>query len=49
MTGAIEYEESSVHHDSTLRASFDNDKGNVEQGNEESASKSKRQQLKENF
>ena len=49
MAYAIEYKESVVHHDSTLNASFDNERGNVEQGNEESGSKSKRQRLKENF
>ena len=43
MAYAIEYKESVVHHDSTLNASFDNERGNVEQGNEESGSKSKRQ------
>ena len=42
MADAIEYEENVVHHDSTLSASFDNEKGNMEQGNEETASKSKR-------
>ena len=37
MTDAIEYEESVVHDDSN------NVRGNVQQGNEESASKAKRQ------
>ena len=49
MADAIEHEESLVHHDSTLSASFDNVRGNVQQGNEGSASKSKRQRLKEKF
>ena len=43
MTDAIEYEESVVHDDSN------NVRGNVQQGNEESASKAKRQRLKEKF
>ena len=49
MADATEYEESVMHHYSTLSASFDNVRGNVQQGNEESASKSKRQRLKEKF
>ena len=49
MADALEYEESVVHHDSTLSASFDNVRRNVPQGNEESSSKSKRQRLKEKF
>ena len=49
MGDTIEYEEGVVHHDSTLNTSFDNVRGNVQQGNEESASKSKPQRLKEKF
>ena len=49
MADAIEHEECLVHHDSTLSASFDNVRRNVQQGNEESAIKSKRQRLKEKF
>ena len=44
MADTIEHEESIMHHDSTLSASFDNVRGN-----EEGASKSKYQQLKEKF
>ena len=43
MTDAIEYEESVVHDDSN------NVRGNFQQGNEESASKAKRQRLTEKF
>ena len=49
MADTIEYEESVLHHDSTIGASFDNVRGNVQQGNEESSSKPKRQRLKETF
>ena len=49
MADTIEHEESIMHHDSTLSASFDNVRGNIQEGNEEGASKSKCQQLKEKF
>ena len=47
MADTIEHEESVTHHDPTLSASFDNVRGNVQQGNEEGTSKSKRQRFKE--
>ena len=49
MADTIEHEESVMHHDPTLSASFDNVRGNVQQGNEEGANKSKRQRFKEKF
>ena len=49
MAHTIEYEESLVDQDSSLSVSFDNKIGSVPQRNEESASKSKRQRLKDKF
>ena len=49
MAHTIEYEESLVDQDSSLSVSFDNEGGNVPRRNEESASKSKRQRLKDKF
>ena len=49
MADTIEHEESVMHHDSTLSASFDNLRRYVQQGNEQGASKSKRQRLKTKF
>ena len=49
MAHTIEYEESLVDQDSSLSVSFDNERGNVPRRNEESASKSKRQRLKDKF
>ena len=41
MADVIEHEESVMHHDPTLTASFHNVRENVQQGNEEGASESK--------
>ena len=49
MADVIEHEESVMHHDPTLTASFHNVRENVQQGNEEGASESKCQWLKEKF